>query len=151
MPFLSGFRCGLCGKVFDTLDEKLIHRKECSTKQLETTHVCDECGQVFPTLGRLNAHVKMVHVEESSPCETCGKIFRSMFHLEQHVKKVHQKTPCTICGKLFGTKYKMKTHMISVHTEDHLKPFICSICHKGMYCISFCDLGLGTEIDSLIV
>ena len=97
----------------------------------EDQYDCTECEQTFPKLRNLNNHLKMVHFLEEAPCKHCGKIYRIGFHLEQHVKKVHQKEPCTICGKMFGTSYKMKNHMLSVHTEDHLKPFQCSVCDKG--------------------
>ena len=75
--------------------------------------------------------MKLKHVDEASTCELCGKVFRSGFHLSEHKKKVHNKMPCTICGKMFGTKHKMKIHMLAVHTKDHLKPYVCNVCHKG--------------------
>ena len=160
---ITGFRCGLCADLFDTLEEKNDHKNNCLAKTSENQmscaadspeiqgaspkprgrppgnktneedkYDCTECEQTFPKLRNLNNHLKMVHFLEEAPCKHCGKIYRIGFHLEQHVKKVHQKEPCTICGKMFGTSYKMKNHMLSVHTEDHLKPFQCSVCDKGI-------------------
>ena len=156
---ITGYRCGLCADLFDTLEAKNDHKLNCLAKPPESPdipeikevstkprgrpplnksneegeqHDCSECKQSFPKLRNLNNHLKMVHFLEEAPCKHCGKIYRIGFHLEQHVKKVHQKEPCTICGKMFGTSYKMKNHMLSVHTENHLKPFQCSVCDKGI-------------------
>ena len=66
----------------------------------------------------------------SYPCETCGNIFTHKFSLSKHIKNVHSKQPCSLCGKMFPG-YRLKSHIDAVHTEDHLKPFPCSICPKG--------------------
>ena len=62
----------MCAKVLDSLEEKKLHKKDCSDKKA-TEHICDECGQVFSTLAKFKAHMKLKHVDEASTCDCVVK------------------------------------------------------------------------------
>ena len=133
----EGYCCGLCSEVFETSLLKNQHRGvihgKCKPKQPKGEIVCEGCGKVFSNQGALNTHRDRVHgPSQEWPCEQCGKIFKTKYNLTGHVKTTHNKKPCPVCGKMFFTE-RMKTHMIATHTEDHLKPFICHVCKKGIY------------------
>ena len=40
---------------------------------------------------------------------------------------------CDICSGEFKSKEKLRVHKINKHLNDNEKPYVCSICGKGMY------------------
>ena len=148
----EGFRCGYCPEVLDTKALKSKHRRSHNTTKLKsenapiptekhnikfklTKSVCDECGKVFCNQSSMNNHKRKSHYKgpprpvQKLPCEHCGKVCINRKSLKDHLQ-THNKEPCVVCGKLI-TNRQMDRHMKVNHTEDHLKPFICDICHKG--------------------
>ena len=131
----EGFVCGLCPEVFETSLLRNQHRGvnhgKRKPKLPKAKIVCEDCGKMFSSQGALNTHRERVHgPNQDWPCDQCGKAFKTQYNLKAHIKTMHNKKPCPICGKMFFTE-RMKIHMIATHTEEHLKPFICQVCHKG--------------------
>merc|ERR1712018_554688 len=62
-------------------------------------------------------------------CKECGKIYKHPDSLRRHELR-HARFTCEICGYT-GLKKRYTSHMHQWHTPNHLKPHICSVCHKG--------------------
>ena len=123
--------CDICGRVFQNLKnhQRYVHGKF----ETKSTNIqCESCGKVYSTRKALKEHKNKAHdPSQQLPCDKgCDKVFHNKVTLKDHIRQVHSKKPCTICGKMFNEQM-LKNHMNSIHTEDHLKPFICHICHKG--------------------
>lgn len=129
--------CGLCSKVFVTLDELSAHERAHADAaddddesqrdqdpqhhqldQRQTTFTCERCNKNFTSKQRLSAHIGNNCTDASNPgsvdrhCPYCGKEFRSVATLENH-KRVHTREKpftCEMCSKAFRTKGNLLEH-----------------------------------------
>ena len=126
-------KCESCGKSFSEAGK--LKRHIHTVHEGHKDYKCESCGKSFTEAGKLKGHIHIVHEDfmktlEMHLCKICGKIFNNKNYLSSHMTKIHNKQPCLLCGKMFHG-HRMKLHIASVHTEDHLKPFPCSVCPKG--------------------
>ena len=126
------FKCGKCGRAFDTSKSYRLH----------LNHVHSKCGKRLATPSKLRSH-QLIHAAKSTPlnedsernygngtsdgkleCDDCGKKFPAPSKLQRH-KVVHtgeKPFSCKICGIKFTQKVNLQQHTKRLHEEsDHQK------------------------------
>ncbi|XP_055621842.1 zinc finger protein 665-like isoform X2 [Toxorhynchites rutilus septentrionalis] len=103
-------------------------------------HVCDLCGNGYPTRKQLLSHLGRHRnpsrkANSNMPgqyiCDICGKEFNFRVTLKRHVFNFHmnqRKFQCEVCEKVLVSAEGLKLHMRS-HSEDQL--VMCELCGKG--------------------
>jgi len=105
--------------------------KDGPTPEVESPHLCSECGDSFRSKKGLTDHAKSVHSKEFM-CHICNTACKRKVALELHIAKHGPPTiKCHQCDKLFYTNYNMRRHIITMHVDNSQKPYKCSICPKG--------------------
>ncbi|XP_012679435.1 zinc finger and BTB domain-containing protein 1 [Clupea harengus] len=115
---LEGYRCPLCGLVFES--ENLA---------VEHTLVCPEQEPFRPTL--LDEGGELDHRRKHF-CAICGKGFYQRCHLREHYT-VHTKEKqftCQTCGKQF-----LRERQLRLHTDMHkgMARYVCPVCDQGTF------------------
>ncbi|XP_061175186.1 zinc finger protein 845-like [Saccostrea echinata] len=123
------FGCARCHKVYNTVDDFIIH---VSNHRPKKKLVCDFCGNTFNTKSNLNTHVRLKHsTVRPFECNICNKKYALRTLLNQHVRFQHcneRPVSCNICGKGFRTKSQLQKHSYS-HRENTID---CEACeHKS--------------------
>ena len=146
--------CVVCGKIFPSLDEVLLHLKEhteqnCS-KELNQQYTCDknkhinhmnthmsvkytecQCGNIVKqgTKHDCTANIKLDFVKPFK-CNQCESRFISKSGMKNHMKSHtgEGQYTCNTCNKRFPTASTLEIH-IRIHTGE--KPYKCSQCDKG--------------------
>ncbi|KAJ8316365.1 hypothetical protein KUTeg_006379 [Tegillarca granosa] len=109
-------------------------------KQMNEHHVCPKCGKEFKTLGRVNAHVRVVHPKvKAFQCYKCGKCFATNHilnaHLRNHLNSISKPYLCSFCPKRFAQSHSCKQHE-TIHKKSdssfgtYQEKKLCTICHK---------------------
>ncbi|ODM94039.1 putative zinc finger protein [Orchesella cincta] len=95
---------------------------------------CDICGKIFPYLGGVKRHIKVVHDQiRDFMCSYCGKGFSKKSYFLIH-ERLHTTTDapykCHLCGKGFRLPGNLRMHLKStIHNPN--KDFVCEVCGKG--------------------
>ncbi|XP_062406961.1 zinc finger and BTB domain-containing protein 1 [Sardina pilchardus] len=115
---LEGYRCPLCGLVFES--ENLA---------VEHTLVCPEQEPFRPSL--LDDGSELDHRRKHF-CAICGKGFYQRCHLREHYT-VHTKEKqftCQTCGKQF-----LRERQLRLHTDMHkgMARYVCPVCDQGTF------------------
>ena len=83
---------------------------------------CDTCNRVFKKQGKLERHVKEIHLMdfESFDCKECSKSFKRKEHYKRHMKATHfgDKYSCPLCEVTYVEVSRIKTHLKKVHKLD---------------------------------
>ena len=58
----------------------------------EEKFICDLCGKMFCTTGRLKGHQLVYHGKEIYSCDKCNKIFGKKYHLSRHSRRENCET-----------------------------------------------------------
>ncbi|TRY95627.1 hypothetical protein DNTS_017833 [Danionella cerebrum] len=77
------------------------------------THVCPQCGKLFPHYSRLKVHMVIHTGEKPFVCDQCGKRFNNDGTLRNH-SRVHLQLRlygCPVCGRSFKDAYTCRNHM----------------------------------------
>ena len=113
-----------CQENVTTQGEKLVSETEIS----KSNTICDICGKKFPSLLKLNKHIKNCHSFQGE-CNICKKVFCNQGTLSNHIK-THSETfyPCPICGMQFKHERFINTHIKNSHYGTLQ---ICTICNKN--------------------
>jgi uncharacterized Zn-finger protein len=128
------YKCQYCFQSYQKEQSLKSHKdgKSCNPKlTFPLLRPCYFCGKVLSNNGRLNGHMKIVHLKEDFKlCNICCKYFSSTAAMNRHVRTVHlleQNYKCQLCSKRFGYNSEMNRHIRSVHTkEKHFKCYFCS-------------------------
>jgi C2H2-type zinc finger/Zinc finger, C2H2 type len=109
-------KCSICQRGFVSerclAEHTLAHKGE--------QHICEECGRVFSTPGRLRSH-KLTHASAvPEVCQLCGQSFATKSQLHGHNFEAHRpkdtmKIPCVVCGAMYKKK-TMRSHCLAAHT-----------------------------------
>ena len=78
--------CSECGlQIFkQSYKENLVLHKE--------EIICDLCGKMFCTTGRLKGHQLVYHGKELYSCDKFNKIFGKKYHLSRHSRRENCET-----------------------------------------------------------
>ncbi|XP_030628546.1 zinc finger and BTB domain-containing protein 1 [Chanos chanos] len=113
-----GFRCPLCGLVFET--ESLA---------VEHTLACPEQEPFRPTLMEDGAEPDH---RRKHFCGICGKGFYQRCHLREHytVHTREKQFTCQTCGKQF-----LRERQLRLHTDMHkgMARYVCPVCDQGTF------------------
>ena len=111
------FMCDSCGKLFTKQWEYSLHRRSSHTDiKPFKCGICNDAA--FPTVGRLNNHLKSCGQEKEFYCQQCGKPFVTKWNLIRHVNDTHKKDmiwPCPICDKIYHSQGGFYTHLRVIH------------------------------------
>lgn len=101
----------------------------------DTTHICNQCKQMFSSEQLLSAHNCSAKPTEEKkyPCHVCAEKFPSYWELRKHINShfpgmLDSKSSfCHLCQKDY-TKTGFMNHLRK-HTGE--RPFVCELCHKA--------------------
>ena len=133
--------CPECLLAFSTVKDMHAHVKKVHGESVLTdflfqfggSHLCVDCGRIFPTASFLAVHRAKSHRKSSgeAKCETCGKVFKDKERLKQH-RSTHlnvRKKVCQTCGKTFKNAGNLFQHK-----QQHLpRKHVCSCGHAFTY------------------
>lgn len=119
-------RCRKCRVVVSSIVEHLQASEKCRQ------HICDVCGDRFPTWMRKHTHMEEAHSlpKKKFQCPECREVFNSNTNFQLHFKLAHTDNflQCVHCEMKFESKCKLDLHVI-VHTGE--KAFVCNVCTKS--------------------
>lgn len=133
--------CNICGKLFPTIDDRDLHRVECTekkkirnTKRLRSNLRCTKCNISFQLNSSYRQHMQHCHKRcmPKFTCARCKKVFLNESSLHEHQclgsKAVQTNAfPCETCGKQVGSKSALARHKLLLHSPDKI---VCNICGK---------------------
>ena len=74
---------------------------------------CNDCGEIFSTVGGLNWHSRLKHGSGVVyPCEHCDFVGPSPSRLQLHIEEKHMdnRYPCDHCDFVANTAKKLRSH-----------------------------------------
>ena len=140
--------CNICGKLFETVNTKLLHMKRYNILIIK----CDLCEVKCSSKFNLTRHMIEQHdttyyhtfemgtQEPSYLCEECEASFKYKRNLLIHVQTIHkgeEQFTCQICKQEIRTKRKLTRHLQEQHEvfsfEDVIKSketekYFCELC-----------------------
>jgi hypothetical protein len=129
---LKKYQCDQCPMIFASNGGFLHHVK---SQHENRTYPCTQCNKTFTKSDILKEHVLGVHEKcRDFKCEYCGKDFPSLRRVNIHVKIIHKSSvKCDICDKVISNSHGLWKHKIFHHKEigDAL---ICEKCPRRKYC-----------------
>lgn len=93
--------------------------------------MCSDCGQEFPSQGKLKLHILYKHSKDEVVCHLCGKSYKQQCKLQFHFERSHAKEfdfgtyYCDFCGKQFNSRLQ-----IVLHLRNHHRLFECKECGR---------------------
>lgn len=97
---------------------------------------CGECGKLYLSQHKLDAHKKTVHVQPEMvqyQCESCERGFLERWafvaHQKTHVPPEERSLRCTLCPFACHTQQKLEIHTKTNHTRE--LEIICEVCGHG--------------------
>ncbi|XP_037934524.1 zinc finger protein 1 homolog [Teleopsis dalmanni] len=125
---LSNLDCQLCGQVFITQKNLIIHAQ--NEHPNEKAFACRECGAKFAHLQSLCRHMNQ-HKPESLkfPCEYCDRTFLRSDDLKRH-SRIHtgdRPYVCETCDKAFKQHSELNDHKTTHMKEKFYK---CDLCNN---------------------
>lgn len=136
-----GFRCPLCGLIFETESLAVEHTLSCPEQDsfrpamLEDEpdhrrkHFCAICGKGFYQRCHLREHYTVHTKEKQFTCQTCGKRFLRERQLRLHtdMHKGMARYVCPVCDQGTFLKHDHVRHMISHLSAGET---ICQVCFQ---------------------
>ena len=119
--------CNQCGEEFHGSHGKRNYENHLKTHQKPKKperpefYKCSGCKKPFPSLARLNRHIKLVHNSvkkiKNSYCSICSKDFSFPSRLKKHINRVHESSEnCSICHKEFSIPAELSNHLETEHS-----------------------------------
>ena len=142
--------CNVCGKLFKTVNARLLHIKrynvpiqicdlcqvECSSKYNLTRHMIEQHSMTYEHLFRIETK------EEAYKCYECQASFRYKRNLVMHIKTIHeerQQFKCELCKQVLQTRWTLRRHLEEQHEIFNLEDVISSEAKKIFSC-ELCEL-----------
>lgn len=121
--------CDLCDVTLTSERALKVHYLGVHLKQIEA--ICDICGHIFYSRGKLDNH-RVIHFEERNVrCELCpAKTFKRLQNLRIHMRVHSGLRPykCPHCSKAYAHHTDCKRHIVS-HTGIYAHN--CPVCQQG--------------------
>ncbi|XP_017482813.1 PREDICTED: myoneurin-like [Rhagoletis zephyria] len=118
--------------------QPVIKKEKCSPakrgpkpkKIKPTTYICDICGNIYPSQGRLTEHIKLHKGIKPHECEICGHCFAQTQQLTRHMNTHTGNRPykCSYCPAAFADLSTRNKHH-RIHTNE--RPYVCDVCGKS--------------------
>ncbi|XP_054747406.1 zinc finger protein 12-like [Anastrepha obliqua] len=95
-----------------------------------TSYICDICGNIYPSQGRLTEHIKLHKGIKPHECEICGHCFAQTQQLTRHMNTHTGNRPykCSYCPAAFADLSTRNKHH-RIHTNE--RPYVCDVCGKS--------------------
>ncbi|XP_055547626.1 zinc finger protein 345-like [Wyeomyia smithii] len=147
-PVERPLKCNFCTIRYSTKKGLMVHEnrlhgtnhplpKLCKPKKMQAQ--CEQCGKIFPSMGRAREH-KLVEHENgvAAQCKICLKTFVTIANLRRHMIVHSQEHPyeCNICGVRYRVSTDLSKHVLSDHqgkTAYHCKACNVSFETKNQY------------------
>uniref|UniRef100_W8CDV5 Zinc finger protein 596 n=1 Tax=Ceratitis capitata TaxID=7213 RepID=W8CDV5_CERCA len=99
-------------------------------KEKPTSYICDICGNIYPSQGRLTEHIKLHKGIKPHECEICGHCFAQTQQLTRHMNTHTGNRPykCSYCPAAFADLSTRNKHH-RIHTNE--RPYVCDVCGKS--------------------
>lgn len=127
--------CDICKKKFKTKGDVRLH----IPTHDETGHMCDICGQFYPSEHSLVRHRRVRHINVYNfRCPVCKLKLISQENLDNHIRENHNpEAPitCEECGLTFKRRDYLNRHEKRMHKKIE-KPHLCSLCGKSFICMN---------------
>ncbi|XP_050391993.1 uncharacterized protein LOC126810776 [Patella vulgata] len=109
---ISDKQCGLCGQLFDNIEELEAH------EQLHTNYkpyACRFCGERFAKVSMRITHERVHIGEKPYVCAICGLTFTRKYSVRIHMRRKHVDGACLCryCGKTLFDLQSLKDHLLS--------------------------------------
>ncbi|KAH9285252.1 PR domain zinc finger protein 15 [Echinococcus granulosus] len=117
------------------------NNESCEAEDDKVLSICTICGDTFPMISLLHAHVNAKHnVDDTGMVSAfdCSFVARSPTRSSAGPEAIDPKHVCTHCGEGFFKKSDLKEHIVAVHRN--LKTHICDQCRKGFTTPSYLRL-----------
>ena len=132
------FKCKLCPKSFSSKNglkfhEQTVHK---STEPI----ICEVCQKEFYHRSLYISHKLHAHGEKKVVCDQCGEKFFSLAKLNNHTNSVHLKVSswsCHLCFMKFGTSSALNYHRIMKHENRKHTCDICKAKFRRRSCLRF--------------
>ncbi|CAJ0944664.1 unnamed protein product, partial [Ranitomeya imitator] len=147
------YRCEECDQLFESHAELSDHQKfPCGTPhsafsmvenhfkpnldddsdliEMQLSHECKECDQVFPDIQSLDKHLQSHTEEREYKCDQCPKAFNWKSNLIRHQMShdTGKHYECENCSKVFTDPSNLQRHIRSQHVGA--RAHACSECGK---------------------
>ena len=118
---IDPINCPWCGNLTKYL-ERHLREKQCNVPEEERVYKpkvkCQYCDRQFPSQGKLNYHVRIVHDLTMKYCDQCDYKTPVIYNLRLHIKRKHEGKPlkeeCQVCHKMCVS---LPGHMKIYHGE----------------------------------
>ncbi|KAK6168101.1 hypothetical protein SNE40_021994 [Patella caerulea] len=109
---ISDKQCGLCGQLFDNIEELEAH------EQLHTNYkpyACRFCGERFTKVSIRITHERVHIGEKPYVCALCGLTFTRKYSVRIHMRSKHVDGACSCCycGETLFDLHSLKDHLLS--------------------------------------
>ena len=132
-------KCQHCSFETDSRHRLNIHIHE--NHESHITHICDQCGAVFPIRTLLNSHMRRLHHPDKKlhKCEVCNYTNEKRSNVYSHRYKVHSLLhpehnnvyKCKKCPFSDVYQYLVKKHEDRSHLHKPPRNLLCMYCPKA--------------------
>ncbi|XP_064611648.1 LOW QUALITY PROTEIN: uncharacterized protein LOC135475646 [Liolophura sinensis] len=123
------YRCNVCNKLFDYIEDLKSHTKDHPTVPTQKMFACNQCDMKFAYKQNLMRHQAVHTGVRPYVCKTCDRNFPTSTSLKTHERVHAGKAPkCKHCKSSFTWRVELKRHMQKLHPEylHH-----CPYCRKS--------------------
>ncbi|XP_072049205.1 uncharacterized protein [Amphiura filiformis] len=130
--------CTVCGRVFKNVSAVKSHMRAHRGRETRETIQCKDCDITFQEESELKLHMEN---HQTFACSECGKLFTSLLRLQAHFRWHDQSNDekslvtdktwiCHVCGQVYGRKSHLTTHL---KRHEGNRSYTCIHCGKGFY------------------
>lgn len=134
----SGFKCIVCGKVFEKKKNLLQHQIQAHDLRKELGHFrCAYCNRDTDGVEELHLHLKELHQTalEYHVCKICDMFFCFTTSVQKHMAREHpdEAFKCELCDERSKSITQLKEHLATAHPGAK---FGCNYCKREFSTLS---------------